>query len=312
MRWPPRTSPRSWSAQATMSLLLDEVALAALRLAEAGVESPRTDAELIAASVHNVRRTELHTVPDSAFDSRFWADIARRAAREPLQHITGRAHFRYLELDVGPGVFVPRPETEVMTGWAIGRLRDMDVAEPVVADLGTGSGAIALAIGQEVPRATVLAVEADPLARAWAERNVSRLVESAPYTAGRVMVYPGDFADVLHELNGTVDLVISNPPYIPVGAFVEPEVSEYDPPAALWSGEDGLTAIRAVERTARRLLRPGGVVAIEHGSVQGAAVYWVFPEESGWRDTRNNKDLAGRDRFVTAAWGEGALSTDEH
>ncbi len=119
-----------------MSLLLDEVALAALRLADAGVESPRADAELIAASVHNVRRGELHMVRDSDFDARFWADIARRAAREPLQHITGRAHFRYLELDVGPGVFVPRPETEVMTGWAIVRLRDMDVAEPVVADLG--------------------------------------------------------------------------------------------------------------------------------------------------------------------------------
>ena len=135
-----------------MSLLLDEVALAALRLADAGVESPRADAELIAASVHNVRRGELHTVSDADFDARFWADIARRAAREPLQHITGRAHFRYLELDVGPGVFVPRPETEVMTGWAITRLRDMDVAEPVVADLGTGSGAIALAIRSEERR----------------------------------------------------------------------------------------------------------------------------------------------------------------
>ena len=165
---------------AMMSLLLDEVALAALRLADAGVESPRADAELIAASVHNVRRGELHTVPDSAFDARFWADIARRAAREPLQHITGRAHFRYLELDVGPGVFVPRPETEVMTGWAIGKLRDMDVAEPVVADLGTGSGAIALAIGQEVPRARVHAVEADPLARVWAERNITRYVRERP------------------------------------------------------------------------------------------------------------------------------------
>jgi release factor glutamine methyltransferase len=122
-----------------MSLLLDEVALAAARLAEAGVESPRADAELIAASVHRVRRGELHTVPDSAFDARFWSDIARRAAREPLQHITGQAHFRYLELEVGPGVFVPRPETEVMTGWAIDRLGEMDVAEPVVADLGTRS-----------------------------------------------------------------------------------------------------------------------------------------------------------------------------
>jgi release factor glutamine methyltransferase len=285
-----------------MSLLLDEVALAAARLAEAGVESPRADAELIAASVHHVRRGELHTVKDCDFDARFWADIARRAAREPLQHITGRAHFRYLELDVGPGVFVPRPETEVMTGWAIARLGEMDVAEPVVVDMGTGSGAIALAIAQEVPRARVHAVEADPIARAWAERNVSKYVESLPYTAGRVMLHAGDFAGALTDLDGTVDLVISNPPYIPVGAYVEPEVSEYDPPAALWSGTDGLDAIRTLERTARRLLRPGGLVAIEHGAPQGAAVYWVFPEESGWRDTRNHKDLAGRDRFVTATW----------
>src|SRR5712675_3265106 len=112
-----------------MSLLLDEVALAALRLADAGVESPRTDAELIAARVHNVRRGELHTVRDCDFDARFWAEIARRAAREPLQHITGRAFFRYLELQVGPGVFVPRPETESVVGWAIDAVRAMDVAE---------------------------------------------------------------------------------------------------------------------------------------------------------------------------------------
>jgi release factor glutamine methyltransferase len=287
-----------------MSLLLDEIALAVARLAEAGAESPRADAELIAASVHNVKRGELHTVADADFDARFWADIARREAREPLQHITGHAHFRYLELEVGPGVFVPRPETEVMTGWAISRLRDMDVSQPIVVDLGTGSGAIALAIAQEVPRARVHAVEADPLARAWAERNVTRYVETAPYTAGRVMVHAGDFCSgsVLPELDGTVDLVVSNPPYIPVGALVPPEVGEYDPPAALWSGTDGLDAIRAVERTARRLLRPGGWLAVEHGAQQGAAVYWVFPEENGWRDTRNNKDLAGRDRFVTTSW----------
>src|SRR6201996_1676921 len=292
---------------ARVSLLLDEVALAAARLAEVGVESPRAEAELIAAHVHGGKRSELHRGPDSAFDARFWEAISRRAAREPLQHITGLAYFRYLELEVGPGVFVPRPETEVMTGWALDRLRAMDVAEPVVADLGTGSGAIALAIAQEVPRARVHAVEADPIARAWAERNVSKYVESLPYTAGRVMLHAGDFAGALTDLDGTVDLVISNPPYIPVGAYVDPEVSEYDPPAALWSGTDGLDAIRAAERTARRLLRPGGLVAIEHGAPQGAAVYWVFPEESGWRDTRNHKDLAGRDRFVTTAWsGEGA------
>ncbi len=285
-----------------MSLLLDEVALAAARLAEVGVESPRAEAELIAAHVHGVKRTELHRVPDSAFDARFWEAISRRAAREPLQHITGLAYFRYLELEVGPGVFVPRPETEVMTGWAIDRLRAMDVAEPVVADLGTGSGAIALAIAQEVPRARVHAVEADPLARPWTERNIERLAAAAPYTKGRLTLHGGDFADSLHELDGHVDLVVSNPPYIPVGASVPPEVGEYDPPAALWSGQDGLDSIRTVERVARRLLRPGGLLAVEHGAPQGAAVYWVFPEEAGWRDTRNHKDLARRDRFVTAMW----------
>ncbi|HYY17275.1 MAG TPA: peptide chain release factor N(5)-glutamine methyltransferase [Streptosporangiaceae bacterium] len=285
-----------------MSLLLDEIALAAARLAESGVESPRAEAELIAAHVHGVKRTELHRVPDSSFDARFWEAIGRRAAREPLQHITGLAYFRYLELEVGPGVFVPRPETEVMTGWAIDRLRAMDVAEPVVADLGTGSGAIALAIAQEVPRARVHAVEADPLARPWTERNIERLAAAAPYTKGRLTLHGGDFADGLHELDGHVDLVVSNPPYIPVGASVPPEVGEYDPPAALWSGQDGLDSIRTVERVARRLLRPGGLLAVEHGAPQGAAVYWVFPEEAGWRDTRNHKDLARRDRFVTAMW----------
>ncbi len=285
-----------------VSLLLDEIALAAARLAEAGVESPRAEAELIAAHVHGVKRTELHRVADTDFDARYWESVGRRAAREPLQHITGCAYFRYLELEVGPGVFVPRPETEVMTGWAIDRLREMDVAEPVVVDLGTGSGAIALAIAQEVPRARVHAVEADPLARPWTERNIERLAAAAPYTKDRVTLHGGDFADRLHELDGQVDLVVSNPPYIPLGAGVPPEVGEYDPPAALWGGADGLDAIRVVERVARRLLRPGGLVAVEHGAPQGAAVYWVFPEEAGWRDTRNHKDLTRRDRFVTATW----------
>lgn len=290
-----------------MSLLLDEIALATARLAEAGVDSPRTDAELIAAHVHNVKRAELHTVPDRDFDARFWVDIGRRENREPLQHITGLAYFRYLELDVGPGVFVPRPETEVLAGWAIDKLRAMNVAEPVVVDLGTGSGAIALSVAQEVPRATVHAVEADPLAIGWAERNITKHVDG--YTAGRVLLHPGDFTTPdpraglsgIASLAGTVDLVISNPPYIPLDAFVAPEAAEYDPPAALWSGRDGLDAIRAVERAARWLLRPGGLVAVEHADVQGAAVFWIFPEEAGWRDTANHRDLTGRDRFVTAS-----------
>ena len=285
-----------------MSLLLDEITMAAARLAQAGVESPRTDAELIAAHLHGVQRSQLHLVADADFDPRFWDDIARRAAREPLQHITGLAYFRYLELEVGPGVFVPRPETEVMTGWAVERLAAMDVAEPLVADLGTGSGAIALAIAQEVPRCRVHAVEADPLARQWTERNIARVAAAAPHTAGRVTLHAGDFAAALAELDGTVDLVVSNPPYIPEGSWVPPEVGEYDPATALWSGADGLGAIRVVEQTARRLLRPGGLVGVEHAAQQGPAVYWIFAEEHGWQQTRNHTDLAGRDRFVTAAW----------
>jgi release factor glutamine methyltransferase len=285
-----------------MSLLLDEIAMACARLAQAGVESPRADAELIAAQLHGVPRGQLHLVADTDFDPRFWDDIARREAREPLQHITGLAYFRYLDLAVGPGVFVPRPETEVMTGWAVEQLAAMDVAEPVVADLGAGSGAIALAIAQEVPRAQVHAVEADPLARQWTERNIARCAAAAPHTAGRVTLHAGDFATALTELDGAVDLVVSNPPYIPVGSWVPPEVSEYDPATALWSGDDGLGAIRVVEGVARRLLRPGGLVAVEHGYQQGPAVYWVFAEENGWRQTRNHCDLAGRDRFVTAVW----------
>src|SRR6202035_1812042 len=168
----------------------------------------------------------------------FGPDTARRETREPLQHITGRAYFRYLELDVGAGVFVPRPETEVMTGWAIDRLREMDVAEPVAVDLGTGSGAIALSIAQEVPRASVHAVEGDPLARSWAERNITRYVDS--YTAGRVLLHEGDFVSgdprqglkELASLAGTVDLGVSNPPYLPLRSIREAPVGEDGPSAA--------------------------------------------------------------------------------
>jgi release factor glutamine methyltransferase len=290
-----------------VNLLLDEVRRAAAELAEAEVESPRADAEQIAAHVHGVRRTELHAVPDSAFDARFWDAVQRRAAREPLQHITGLAHFRYLELAIGPGVFAPRPETEVMTGWAIDRLREMDEAAPVVADLGTGSGAIALSIALEVPTARVHAVEADPLALGYAERNVACYAGREPYPGRRVSLTGADFAAALGGLTATVDLVISNPPYIPLGAVVPPEVGEYDPPAALWSGADGLDAIRVVQRVAARLLRPGGFVAVEHGAPQGNDVFGVLLAGGGWDDIRQHRDLAGRDRFITATreWQDG-------
>jgi release factor glutamine methyltransferase len=282
-----------------VTLLLDEIRRAAARLAEAEVDSPRADAEWLAAHVHGVRRGELHAVPDDAFDPGFWAAVNRRAAREPLQHIIGTAHFRYLELAIGPGVFSPRPETEVMTGWAIDRLREAGGPRPLVVDLGTGSAAIALSIALEVPAARVHAVEADPLALAFAERNVAAYAVGEPAPGRRVRLVGADFGTALAELDGTVDLVVSNPPYIPLGASVPPEVGEYDPPSALWSGPDGLDAVRTVERVARRLLRPGGRAAVEHGAPQGGDVREVFAAAGGWRDITQHEDLAGRDRFVT-------------
>nr|WP_203607796.1 peptide chain release factor N(5)-glutamine methyltransferase [Streptomyces sp. SID11385] len=273
--------------------MLAEVAQATQRLAAAGVPSPRNDAEELAAYVHDVKRGELHTVPDADFDARYWEAIARREAREPLQHITGRAYFRYLELQVGPGVFVPRPETESVVGWAIDAVRAMDVVEPLVVDLCTGSGAIALALAQEVPRSTVHAVELSEDALAWTRRNVE---------GSRVHLHQGDAFAALPELDGQVDLVISNPPYIPLTEweYVAPEARDHDPEMALFSGEDGLDTIRRIERTAHRLLRPGGVVVVEHADTQGGQVPWLFTEERGWADAADHPDLNKRPRFATA------------
>ncbi|KNB50409.1 peptide chain release factor N(5)-glutamine methyltransferase [Streptomyces caatingaensis] len=276
-----------------MNLLLAEVAQATQRLADAGVPSPRFDAEELAAFVHGVKRGELHLVADADFDARYWEAVARREAREPLQHITGRAFFRYLELQVGPGVFVPRPETESVVGWAIDAVRAMDVVEPLIVDLCTGSGAIALALAQEVPRSRVHAVELDETALSWARKNVE---------GSRVQLHHGDALTALPELDGQVDLVVSNPPYIPLTEweYVAPEARDHDPQLALFSGEDGLDTIRGLERTAHRLLRPGGVVVIEHADTQGGQVPWIFTEERGWADAADHPDLNNRPRFATA------------
>ena len=276
-----------------MNVLLAEVAQATQRLADAGVPSPRFDAEELASFVHDVGRGELHRVPDTDFDARYWEAVARREAREPLQHITGRAFFRYLELQVGAGVFVPRPETESVVGWAIDAVRAMDVAEPLIVDLCTGSGAIALALAQEVPRSRVHAVELDEGAYGWARKNVE---------GSRVTLHHADALTALPELDGQVDLVISNPPYIPLTEweYVAPEARDHDPGMALFSGEDGLDTIRGLERAAHRLLRPGGVVVIEHADTQGGQVPWIFTEDRGWADAADHPDLNNRPRFATA------------
>ncbi|MGY1847704.1 peptide chain release factor N(5)-glutamine methyltransferase [Blastococcus sp. SYSU DS1021] len=272
---------------------------ASRRLAEAGVESPRVDAELLLAHVLGVARTRLLTLDavDDAAAERFEELLGQRADRVPLQHLTGRAPFRYLELAVGPGVFVPRPETEQLVGWALTRLAG--VAAPVVVDLGSGSGAIALSLAHEHPGARVTAVERDPGAIGWTRHNAAARAAAGDTP---VDVVAGDMTDpeLLRELDGAVDLVVSNPPYVPDGARVPREVADHDPPLALWGGPDGLDVVRGLLVTAARLLRPGGWLGIEHADQQGKALPAVVRAHGGFTDVHDHPDLAGRPRHTTA------------
>lgn len=270
---------------------------AAVVLAEAGVASPDHDAaELLAHVLGSTRSALCLSVPVTAEQTEAYAAlVARRASREPLQHLTGSAAFRHLELAVGPGVFVPRPETELLAGWAVERAQEV-AAEgrvPVVVDLCTGSGAVALSVATEVPVAEVHAVELGDAAHQWAARNLA---------GSGIDLRLGDMADAFVELDGGVDVVVCNPPYIPLEAYesVAPEARDHDPELALFSGEDGLAALRVVEQVAGRLLRPTGVAGAEHADVQGESASGVFVASGRWTDVRDHPDLAGRPRFVTA------------
>ena len=267
---------------------------AARRLAEGGVASPEYDAAELLAHVLGTTRGQLLLVEGIRPGHRatYTGLVDRRATREPLQHLIGTAAFRHVELQVGPGVFVPRPETELLAGWAIDRAREAG-EEPVVVDLCTGSGAIALSVADEVPGARVHAVELDPPAYQWAERNLA---------GSGVNLRLGDMADAFPHLDGTVDVVVCNPPYIPLEAFegVAPEARDHDPALALWSGEEGLDAIRVLEVTAARLLGPGGWVGAEHADVQGTSATQVFLDSGRWTEVRDHEDLAGRPRYVVA------------
>lgn len=272
------------------------LAAAAARLRAAGVASPEHDAAELLAHVLGTTRGALVLVDDvdvaslAAFD----ALVARRAAREPLQHLTGVAGFRHVELAVGPGVFVPRPETELLAGWAVEQARGLDGA--VVVDLCTGSGAIARAVADEVPQAVVHAVELDEDALVWAGRNLA---------GTGVDLRAGSMDEAFDDLAGRVDVVVCNPPYIPLEAWesVAAEARDHDPHLALFSGDDGLDAIRVLEQRARVLLRPGGVVGAEHADVQGESAPAVFLRAGGWVDVRDHRDLAGRPRYLTARRG---------
>ncbi|HEU4810509.1 MAG TPA: peptide chain release factor N(5)-glutamine methyltransferase [Nocardioides sp.] len=274
------------------------VSSAVERLREAGIDSPDHDAAELLAHVLGTSRGMLATVDVVDQDAAATYDdlVARRAAREPLQHLTGLAFFRHVELHVGPGVFVPRPETELLAGWAIEqatRVAAEHGRSPVVVDLCTGSGAIARAVVDEVPDAVVHAVELDEAAHAWAERNLA---------GTGVDLREGDMGTAFDDLAGTVDVITCNPPYIPLEAWesVAPEARDHDPHLALFSGDDGLDAMRVLAGRAARLLRPGGVVGAEHADEQGQSAPGVFVAAGGWVDVRDHLDLAGRARFLTA------------
>lgn len=272
-----------------MSVVVDPVADAAGELARAGVASPRVDAELLAAAALGTDRGRLAFARwDDAALSRFRGLVRRRAAREPVQYLTGGAGFRRLLVPVGPGVFVPRPETESLVSWAVAALRPGSV----VVDLCAGSGAIGLALADEVPGLAVHAVERDPVAFRWLSSNCA----GTP-----VRPWLADLADAPVALDAGVDLVVANPPYLPesLAGQVEPEVARHEPPAALWVAGDGLAVLHRVVERAAVLLRPGGHLAVEHGDGQEEGALAALAG-GAWRDRRGHPDLAGRPRFVTA------------
>lgn len=300
---PPRSDPRP-------SLLLR---WAVGTFADAGVTSARADAEILLAGVLGVPRGEVRRLavldrplPDGAVRD-FAGLVARRAERVPLQHLTGTAPFRHLELAVGPGVFVPRPETEQVAQVAIDAAREVVEAagQAVVVDLCTGSGAIALAVATEVPGAEVHAVELDADAHSWAARNVAAVREA---TGAVVHLVRGDARRALTGppadggLDGASDVVVSNPPYVPPDAVPrDPEVADHDPAVALYGlGADGLEVPRGVTAAAARLLRPGGVYVMEHAEVQAAAARAMVEATGAFAEVRTLPDLTGRDRMVVA------------
>ena len=274
-----------------MTPLRPVIEAATVALVEAGVGSPRTDAELLAAHAAGTDRGRLaFTEADPEFFRRYDELVAQRAKRVPLQHLTGSAPFGPVTVQVGPGVFIPRPETESLLEWAVGQPLSQS---PVIVDLCTGSGALAVALSKYLPDARVIAVDDSEDALAYARRN----------TAGTpVELIHADVtqAGLLAELDGQVDLVVANPPYIPDGGALEPEVAEHDPPHALFGGVDGMEVIDRIVELAARLLRDGGRCGVEHDDTTSARTVEAFTRTGRFVDVTAREDLTGRPRFVTA------------
>jgi release factor glutamine methyltransferase len=278
--------------------LSEALSLASEKLTEAGVPSPQADATWLLCHILDTDRSDLLTritfdqsLTAAQLDD-FLVALARRQKREPLQHITGKAAFRSLELSVGPGVFVPRPETEQVVQYAIDYLRQLP--RPGVAiDLGTGSGAIAIAMATEVPQTKVYAVELSESAFVYAAKNIEA-------NSAGVELRLGAMQEVVSDLVGGLDVVISNPPYIPSSAIpIDPEVRNYDPELALYGGEDGLDVIRDISGIAAALLRSGGLLVLEHADGQSEAIRELLLND-GWLSVSAFQDATMRYRTITA------------
>jgi release factor glutamine methyltransferase len=275
------------------------------RLREAGIASPEVDAVELAAHVLDTHAAEVRRlmivggVLPATFEPAYAALLAERARRVPLQHLTGRAHFRTLTLHVGPGVFVPRPETEVLVDLALAEVDRLSGTRPSgirLVDLCAGSGAIAFALKHERPEVTVRSLELSEHAVAWAAANRERLGLD-------VEVVQGDATEpAFSDWEGTVDIVTVNPPYIPVGAVpLDPEVRDHDPELALYGGsEDGLATPAAVARTAAALLRSGGLLLMEHADSQGESLPAALGRAGQWEGAEDHADLTGRPRVTSA------------
>ena len=274
-------------------------------LEQAGVSSPQVDAQLLLAHTIGVQRSQLLTADSltSQQELEFEALVARRANREPLQHLTGVAHFRHISLAVGPGVFVPRPETELLVEAAIAHLKN--IPQPrLVADLCAGSGAIALSLALEVPGTTVHAVELSDAAVKWLTRNVSEHAAQLEAAGSQVIIHHGNAGDrdLLSEFAGKFAAVVSNPPYIPNAMIPrDPEARDHDPAIALFSGDDGLAAARDIVLVAGEALAAGGFFGMEHADVQGESMPNLLNEMTGiWSQVKDNQDYNKLPRFTTA------------
>lgn len=259
---------------------------------------PEVDAEHLLAHVLGISRMELHnpiTVENAitaigdttVIEETFWKLLDRRCAHEPLQYLTGTAYFRYLELQVGPGVLVPRPESELLVDAVLENIEGRTGAVSVV-DLGAGSGALTLAIATEAPQTHLIAVEKDRAAIEWLRKNVSRIDET-------VRIVEADVSDALDGVK--CDVVIANPPYIPNGQDLPADVATNEPASALFGGPDGMDVPRAFIAAAARLLKSGGFFAIEHHESHPGAIAAAMSED--FLEISNHNDLVGRPRFTS-------------